>query len=284
MKVTKKNFKGYKRYALITGAAGGMGCIYARKLAMMGYNLIIVDINAEKLAQTAQEITEEVAALEDFRAESKADFKVIPLAQDLSLMDAAETVKARADEAGAEVEVLVNNAGLLFVTPIAQTPERRLKLMMMVHCTTPLLLCREFVPQMQERHCGYVLNISSLAAWMPWPCIGMYSNTKRFVKAFSRSLRIECQKTGVSVTNAYFGAVDTPLIPLAPHLKKLARNLTVMITPDKATDCALKATFRRRKGTIPGFLNKMFLPILPILSERLLGWAARKWGHYFANI
>lgn len=284
MKITEKNFNAYRNFALITGAAGGMGSIYARKLALMGYNLIIVDINGPKLEETAEAIRAEIAALNDWRAADKDKFTVIPMAQDLSLPDAAETIKAKADEAGAEVEVLVNNAGMLFATPIVQTPERRLKLMMAVHCVTPLMLCREFVPQMQERKKGYVLNISSLAAWMAWPCIGMYGNTKRFVKGFSRSLRCECLKTGVSVTNAYFGAVDTPLIPLAPNLKKLARNLTVMITPDKATDKALNATFHRRKGTMPGLLNKLFLPILPILPEHLLGWAARKWGHYFANI
>ena len=142
------------------------------------------------------------------------------------------------------------------------------------------MLCREFVPGMIERGRGYVLNISSLAAWMEWPAIGMYGNTKRFVKGFSRSLRIECRGTGVSVTNAYFGAVDTPLVPLKPNLRKLARNLQVMIDADKATDKALKAMFRRRKGTMPGFVNKIFFPFVVILPDWLLAWAMNKFGRY----
>lgn len=284
MKVTQKNFRGYENFALITGAAGGMGVQYAEALAMMGYNLIIVDINEQRLLAAAEDLKAKVAALDDWRAEKKDRFQVLPFVQDLSLMDAAETIKAKADEAGAVVELLINNAGMLFVTGVAETSEKRLKLMMMVHCVTPLLLCREFVPGMKERGNGYVLNISSLAAWMEWPLIGMYANTKRFVKGFSRSLRCECRGTGVSVTNAYFGAVDTPLIPLAPNLKKLAHNLSVMIYPETAVNKALTATFKRRKGTMPGFLNKIFKPILPLLPESLLGWAARKWGHYFANI
>ncbi len=284
MKVTRNNFRGYENFALITGAAGGMGVQYAEALAMMGYNLIIVDINEQRLLAAAEDLKAKVAALDDWRAEKKDRFQVLPFVQDLSLMDAAETVKAKADEAGAVVELLINNAGMLFVTGVAETSEKRLKLMMMVHCVTPLLLCREFVPGMKERGNGYVLNISSLAAWMEWPLIGMYANTKRFVKGFSRSLRCECRGTGVSVTNAYFGAVDTPLIPLAPNLKRLAHNLSVMIYPETAVNKALTATFKRRKGTMPGFLNKIFKPILPLLPESLLGWAARKWGHYFANI
>ncbi len=278
IKVKEKNFRRYGAYALVTGAASGMGALYARKLALKGYNLIMVDINAEKLEEVAEEIRAEIASLGDFRAEYKASFVALPAVQDLSAMDAAANL---ADKfADCEVEVLVNNAGLMYFTPTCDTPERVLHLIMMVHMYTPLMLCRAFVPKMQERGRGYVLNISSLGAWMDWPGIGMYGNTKRFVKGFSRSLRIECRKTGVSVTNAYFGAVDTPLIPLPPHLRKLARALQVMIDADKATDKALNATFRRRKGIMPGLVNKIFLPFIVILPDCLLGWAARKYGHY----
>ena len=146
------------------------------------------------------------------------------------------------------------------------------------------MLCRKYVNGMKERGCGYILNISSLAAWMDWPAIGMYGNTKRFVKDYSRELRIECQKTGVSVTNAYFGAVDTPLVPLRDDLRKLARGLTVMIRPEKAVDKALSATFRRRKGTMPGFVNWLFWPFIVILPEWLLGWIYRKAKKYLKPV
>jgi short-subunit dehydrogenase len=137
---------------------------------------------------------------------------------------------------------------------------------------------------MKERKCGYILNISSLAAWMIWPGIGMYGHTKRFFRNYSRELRIECQKTGVSVTNAYFGAVDTPLVPLRDNLRKLARALTVMITPEKAVDRALKATFKRRKGVMPGLLNKIFMPLCAIMPDCLLGWIYRKAKPYLMNV
>lgn len=149
---------------------------------------------------------------------------------------------------------------------------------------TPLMLCRKYITGMKERDCGYILNISSLAAWMSWPGIGMYGNTKNFVRGYSRELRIECQKTGVSVTNAYFGAVDTPLVPLKDSLRKLARGLTVMIRPEKAVDKALKATFRRRRGVMPGLLNKLFWPLIVILPDCLLGFAYRKAKPYLMKV
>ena len=268
-------FRNFETYALVTGAASGMGRVYAEKLAAKGYNLVIIDINAKGLEETAAMVRAEIASAEGISDELKNSFKVLPVVQDLSVMEAADLIWEKTEAEGCVVEVLVNNAGVMYCQGIAETSERMLKLIMMVHMNTPLLLCRKYVNGMKERGCGYILNISSLAAWMSWPGIGMYGNTKRFVRDYSRELRIECQKTGVSITNAYFGAVDTPLIPLKDSLRKLARGLMVMITPEKAVERALRATFKRRRGTMPGFLNKLFWPFIVILPDCLLGLAYR---------
>ena len=261
-----------------------MGRIYAERLAAKGYNLVIVDINANGLEETASLVKSSVAAHTDIPEGLKASFKVLPLVQDLSVMDAADQIWEKTEAENCQVEVLVNNAGIMYCQGIAETSERMLKLIMMVHMNTPLMLCRKYVNGMKERGCGYILNISSLAAWMSWPGIGMYGNTKRFVRDYSRELRIECQKTGVSVTNAYFGAVDTPLVPLRDDLRKLARGLTVMIRPEKAVHRALKATFKRRRGTMPGLLNKIFWPFIVMLPDCLLGWIYRKVKHLLKKV
>ena len=267
-------FKEYRTWALITGAASGMGREYARRLALMGYNLVLVDINAKGLEET------ECIVKDAFKASCKA----LQVVQDLSQVDAADKVYEQTEAAGCEVEVLVNNAGIMYCQGIAETSERMLSTIMMVHMNTPMMLCRKYVVGMKERGNGYILNISSLAECMNWPGIGMYGATKRFVKDYSRELRIECQKTGVSVTNAYFGAVDTPLIPLKDSLRKLAGGLAVMITTEKAVDKALKATFKRRKGTMPGVLNHIFKPICIILPDCLLGWIYRKAKPYLMKV
>lgn len=270
-----KFFKGYRRYALVTGAASGMGRIYSKELALKGYNVVLVDINRTGLLETAELVKAAVMSSDKVPAGSKQDLKILPIVQDLSVADAADRIYDITQAEGCEVEVLVNNAGVMYCQAIDRTSERMLKIITMVHMNTPLMLCRKYVGAMKERKCGYILNISSLAAWMNWPGIGMYGSTKRFVRDYSRELRIECQKTGVSVTNAYFGAVDTPLIGIKPSLKKLARALTVMISPEKAVRRALRATFWRCRGTMPGLLNKIFLPIIIILPDCLLGWIYR---------
>ena len=268
-----KIFKEFRTWALVTGAASGMGRIYSQRLAQMGYNIIMVDINAAGLQETESIVKAEVEAA-----------RTLAIVQDLSVPDAAEKIFAATEAAGCAVEVLVNNAGVMYCQGIAETSERMLNIIMMVHMYTPLMLCRKYVIGMKERKCGYILNISSLAAWMIWPGIGMYGHTKRFVRNYSRELRIECQKTGVSVTNAYFGAVDTPLVPLKDSLRKLARALAVMIRPETAVKRALNATFRRRRGTMPGLLNKIFLPFILIMPDCLLGWIYRKAKPYLMKV
>ena len=279
-----KKINRFETYALVTGVASGMGRIYALRLAEKGYNVVLVDINEKGLTETEQMVKSQIASSSEIASDLKGKFNVIVVPQDLSAIDAADKVYERTEAAGCQVEVLVNNAGIMYCQGIAETSERMLRLIMMVHMNTPLMLCRKYVGPMKERGKGYILNISSLAAWMSWPGIGMYGNTKRFVKDYSRELRIECQKTGVSVTNAYFGAVDTPLIPLKDSLRKLARGLAVMIRPEKAVDRALRATFRRRKGTMPGLLNKIFWPFIVILPDCLLGWIYRKAKPYLMKV
>ena len=280
----KVEFKEYRMWALITGAASGMGRVYAVRLALMGYNLVLVDINGRGLEETEAVVRAEVAGSGKVPVPFQDGLKILHVVQDLSQPNAADMVFGQTEEAGCEIEVLVNTAGVMYCQGIAETSEKMLKLIMMLHMNTPLMLCRKYVIGMKERGNGYILNVSSLAECMNWPGIGMYGATKRFVKDYSRELRIECQKTGVSVTNAYFGAVDTPLVPLKDSLRKLARALTVMITPERAVDCALRATFRRRRGVMPGLLNHIFRPVCKLLPDCLLGWVYRKAKPYLMKV
>lgn len=278
----KKIFNAYQTWAVVTGAASGMGREYARRLALMGYNIVAVDINEAGLDETVRMLREEVESSEEVPANAKDSFKVMALVQDLSETDAAERIYGKTE--GCDVEVLVNNAGLMYCQGIAETGERMLHLIMMVHMYTPLMLCRKYVGRMKERGRGYILNISSLAAWMIWPGIGMYGTTKRFVRNYSRELRIECRRTGVSVTNAYFGAVDTPLVPLKDSLRRIARMSGVMISPEKAVSRALRATFGRRRGVMPGLLNKILVPVCMLMPDCLLSLAYRKARPYLMKV
>ena len=253
-----------RSYAIITGAASGMGRIHARRLSEAGYACILVDINGKGLESLAGELTGEGH---------------ICVVQDLTSEDAAANIRAAADKAGADVRVLINNAGMIFTTEIARTAPEKLRAMIMLHCTTPLLLCREFLPDMTAAGEGRILNISSITAWMDWPMIGMYGNTKRFVKGYSRSLRMETEGSGVTVTTAIFGAVDTPLFGFTEKARRKMKRWGVMITPEQAVDKAQAAMFNGKKKVTPGMLNKIAVPVVSIIPDWLLLKLYRKFRH-----
>lgn len=250
-------------FALVTGAASGMGRHYCIQLAEAGYGIIAADINDKGLDALADEL---------------GGAECIKICIDLTLPDAAQRIGAIAEQAGADVEILVNNAGMIFTTAICDTAPAKLDAMMRLHCLTPLLLCREFVPRMKARGKGYVLNISSICAWMDWPLIGMYGNTKRFIKDYSRSLRIECAGSGVSVTTAIFGAVDTPLFGFPEKATRLMLAAGVMVSPRKAVHRAIKAMFGRRKRVMVGLGSRCAIAISHIIPDSLLAILAGKIG------
>lgn len=255
-----------KTYAIVTGAASGMGRCYAIQLAEMGYGVLLVDINGDAAQKLSLMLT------------NRYDVPAPVLCMDLTQPHAAEHIVGQCKENNWHVEILINNAGMLITTPIEETEPDKLQRIIALHQTTPLLLCRHFIPLMKEQGKGYILNISSITAWMDWPVIGMYGCTKRFVKGYSRALRIECKGTPVSVTTAIFGAVDTPLLGNLPFLRwrKLLMRLGFMISPEKATRLALKAMFKRKATLIPCLSDRLVIMLCPLMPSFLLAFLQKR--------
>lgn len=254
------------KYAIVTGAASGMGRCYAIQLAQMGYGVVLVDINGTAAQELSCQLSQEY------------NVPAPVLCIDLCKNDAAQEIVSVCQDNGWQVEILINNAGMLITSTIEKTDPAKLQRIIALHCTTPLLLCRHFIPLMKAQGRGYILNISSISAWMDWPVIGMYGSTKRFVKGYSRELSLECHGTPVSITTAIFGAVDTPLLHglTLSRFRKLMYAFGIMITPEKATRLALKAMFRRKSTLVPGFINRLTILACPLYPSCLLRYIARK--------
>lgn len=253
-------------YALVTGASSGMGREYLFQLTKMGYNVIAVSNQKEALEDAVNE------AIGSFKIDQ--DQKIVPLFIDLSQLDAyKEVIEFTKDF---EIEVLINNAGVMICRPLTLHSEEEITRLISLHDHTIVQLSKYFSKKMADRGEGYIMNISSLAAWLQYPVISIYSASKVFIKSFTRSLRCELYGSGVKVTTAYFGAVDTPLYPLSQKYRKIARRLGIMISAEKASKVALKALFKGKANVMPGFINRLFRPILPIIPKRVLNFAFRK--------
>jgi len=125
---------------------------------------------------------------------------------------------------------------------------------------------------MKTRREGYILIVSSLLAWMPYPYISIYSSVKSFLRTFSKSIRFEFSNYNVGITTVCPGAVDTDLYDLKPKQRKLAKRWGVMISPDLLAKRSLKRMFRKKITYIPGIINKIILPLIFVFPVRVLAF------------
>ena len=271
--------------SLVTGASSGIGLQYATQLARdYQSDLILVSNQEAELKAVAEELA------------ATYGVKTVARYADLSRQDAAETLFDWCQENKYVVDVLINDAGVFFFNPYVETSMRRIELMLNLHMITVAKLCRLFAAEMVNRELtdeeraqkicgkprkkGYILNMSSMSAWMAMPGIQTYNSTKAFIYNFSKSLWYELKPKGVSITVMAPGAVDTGLFGLAPHLRRLAVNLTASIPPEKLVKRALRKMFRGKKADTPGFLNWLATPLLKHTPDWLVFLTMKFVGKY----
>lgn len=233
--------------ALITGGSSGIGYAIAKELAGREFNLVLVSNQEEKLYKVCDELS------------NQYKIKAWPVYIDLTENGAAQKIYDWCQQEKIDVDILVNNAGIFFFGEVVETNHEKVQQMLTLHTTTPALLCTLFGCEMKKKRSGHILNISSLAAWMPYPGISIYSSTKQFLKSFSRSLRTEMVDYNVNVTCVCPGAVSTQLFDLSEAGHKKALKTGIMMTADRLAKQAVYAMFRRKSTVIPGFLNRIFL-------------------------
>lgn len=271
--------------ALVTGASSGIGLQYATQLARDYHtDLLLVSNQEEEQKQVAAELAAQYGV------------KTIPLYADLSQQDAAEQLHQYCKDNHLVVDILINNAGVFFFNPYCETSMKRIELILNLHMITVAKLCRLFGEDMVNRQLtteeqsqkfcgkprkkGYILNMSSMSAWMAMPGIQSYNATKAFIYNFSKSLWYELRPKGVNIIVMTPGAVDTALFGLAPNLRRLAVNLTVSIPPEKLVKRALRKMFRGKKADMPGVLNYLATPLLKHTPDWLVFLVMRFIGKY----
>lgn len=271
--------------SLVTGASSGIGLQYATQLARDYHSDLLLVSNQEKeLEEVAQNLKNEYGV------------NTVSHYADLSQPDAADLLFAYCKNNGLVVDVLINNAGVFFFNPYCETSTKRIDLMLNLHMITVAKLCRLFGEEMINRQLteqeqqekingckrkkGYILNMSSMSAWMAMPGIQTYNATKAFIYNFSKSLWYELKPKGVNITVMTPGAVDTALFGLAPNLRKLAVNLTVAIPPEKLVKRALRKMFKGKKADMPGVINHLATPLLKHTPDWLVFLAIKYVGRF----
>lgn len=181
------------RVAVVTGASSGIGEAIAVELARRGHQLVLVARRTDRLEALA----------------ARVDQKAHVLTADLSKRAERAVLPERVAELGLIPDVLVNNAGLSVGAPIANSPPEQQLNLVEVDVAAVVDLCSRFIPGMMERNCGALLNVSSLAGFLPVPGQAAYAAAKAFVLSYTEGLRSELRGTGVTATALCPGPVAT---------------------------------------------------------------------------
>jgi uncharacterized protein len=247
--------------ALVTGASSGLGAEFARQLAAMGCKLVLVARRTELLEKLQQEIATRHAV------------EVRVVSMDLGAPDAPERLHEQLAASGIAVDVLINNAGFGLHGEHMDIPWEREREMLMLDVVALMQLTKLFAADMRARGFGYLLQVSSVAAYQPSPSYAAYAAAKGFVLMFGEALNFELRGSGVSCTVLSPGVTATEFLQVAGQQPTLYQRLFMMQAP--AVVCTgLGAMLRRKPSVIAGWPNA------------LVAWSTRfvprRWTAYIA--
>jgi short-subunit dehydrogenase len=233
------------QWALVTGACSGIGLELARELARRGYALVLVSNRAAELELAAQRLA--------------ADHGVTAhaVAMDLARHDAAESLYDKVRGLDVDIDVLVNNAGMLLFGEVVDTDPERIQAMLQLHVTTPSMLVRYFGADMRARRSGHIMFVSSASTWCDFPGVALYGGTKRYLRSFAASIREDLAPWGVNVTCLAPGAVATDLYGQSGGAAAKAAKLGLLGDPAAVAGTGLKGMFRGKALVLPGMGAKL---------------------------
>ena len=242
-----------ERVTLITGASAGIGTELARVFASNGHRVALVARRGDRLAELAAEIT----------AAGGAAPIVIPC--DLVQPDACERIAEALTAAGVEVEYVVNNAGFGLYGRAVQRDRADQLDMITVNIRALTDLSLRFSDQL-IRHRGGLLNLGSIAGFLPGPGMAVYYATKAYVVSFTEAMRAELAPHGVRVTVVCPGPVPSEFQARAgfrPGFDSLVLN----VLPANVAQQAYRGLMANKRAVMPGFGIKM-VPFLLRLFPR----------------
>lgn len=230
---------------LITGATGGIGQELSREFARAGSTLALAGRSRNKLGALAGELAAEFGV------------RVHVFVADLSEPGATGKLAAEVEAKGLQVETLVNNAGFGYDAPFAQSDLARQRALVQTNDVALMELCLAFAPDMAARGHGGILNVASVAGFVPGPYMATYYASKAFVQSFSQALRVELKPHGVHVTALCPGPVLTPFWENADAGSIVLAKMTV--EAPRVARAAVKALGANKPLCCPGLLARVIV-------------------------
>ncbi|MBI9069348.1 MAG: SDR family oxidoreductase [Salinivirgaceae bacterium] len=247
-----------KNVALITGASSGIGKELAHIHAEKGGGLVIVARSKDKLEQLKSEL------------ENKYSIKVLVIAKDLSLPEAAKEVYSQVKSEGIDIEYLINNAGFGGLGKFHEREWESDLSMINLNITALTALTRFFLPDFVARNSGRILNVSSTASFMPGPLQAVYYASKAYVTFFSNAIAEELHDTNITVTTLMPGATETEFGAISGMDKTVMFNKTA--NARKVAEDGYNGMLKGKLDVISGltFSQKIMMAMIPFMPKKLM--------------
>ena len=253
-----KDFRG--KVVVVTGAGSGIGRATALAFAREGADLVIADVNGDRLAIVSAEI-------------EAAGARVMSMKVDVSKRSEVDELAGTVIAERSRVDIVMNNAGVAIGGPFVETPIEEFEWIFSVNFWGVLYGIKAFLPHMMARKYGHIVNTSSLAGLCAMPGLSAYSSTKFAVAGLSEALRAELKEHGIGVTTVCPGVIDTRVVADGRmHLDERSRaNRSAVVE------------FYRRFGWPPERVAKAVLnavrmdrSVVPVGPEAWLQWFAKR--------
>ncbi|MGW6915241.1 SDR family NAD(P)-dependent oxidoreductase [Kitasatospora sp. NPDC054939] len=246
--------------ALITGATAGIGAAFARKLARGGHSLVLVARDTKRLESSAAELAA------TYGVETEV------LTADLATEEGIAAVEARLADAGRPVDLLVNNAGFGNKGAFLTVPLDDELAMLKVHIEAILRLTTAALPGMRERRRGAIVNVASVAAFLPR---GTYGASKAWVVSFTQGVLRDLGGTGVRMLALCPGFTRTEF-----HARAGMGTGNIpawsWLSAERVVDEAMRDLARGRSLSVPGKRYKLAVAAARLLPSGRLGAVSSK--------
>ena len=228
---------------LVTGASAGIGREFARQLAPVVDSMILVARRADRLE-----------ALELELKVINPNLDVFYRALDLRNHDDLAKFCDWLEESGLAVDLLINNAGLGDWGPFIDSEWDKVNAMLRVNIEALTYLTYRILPSMGKSGCGAILNVSSVAGFLPVPTFAVYAATKAYVTSFSEALRAELRSSNISVTVLCPGPVSTEFgsVAVRPGTERRVPPDSITVPVQTVVQEALASVARDRPRLVPG--------------------------------
>jgi uncharacterized protein len=249
---------------LITGASSGIGYELARCFAREHFHIVMVAHHEQKLREAAERLEEEFQHV-----------TIDTISSDLSRDNAPDQILAEVQRRGWQVEVLVNNAGFGEYGLFSESDLRKELAMIHLNVISLVHLTKLFLPDMLRRDSGKILQVGSVASFMPAPLQSVYGATKAFILSFSEALQEELKNTGVTLTVLCPPATDTNFFRVAgAENSKIAQGN--LATAEEVAVGGFEALMKGDARAVPTFKATAEIAASNILPDSVMATAMHK--------